>query len=104
MIVYQTPSKIVVFVILFCNVQFVSLYSQKPQEVSNQLVTEERFRILFYMPLFTFLHNLLNALVQIANKMGLQKKFRANTAVYALTWKRVRLYSNFICSLYHYIQ
>jgi hypothetical protein len=27
-----------------------------------------------YMPLYTFLHNLLNVLVQIANKMGLQKK------------------------------
>jgi hypothetical protein len=26
------------------------------------------------MPLYTFLHNLLNVLVQIANKMGLQKK------------------------------
>jgi hypothetical protein len=26
------------------------------------------------MPLHTFIHNLLNVLVQIANKMGLQKK------------------------------
>jgi hypothetical protein len=26
------------------------------------------------MPLYTFLHKLLNVLVQIANKMGLQKK------------------------------
>jgi hypothetical protein len=26
------------------------------------------------MPLYTFIHNLLTALVQIANKMGLQKK------------------------------
>jgi hypothetical protein len=26
------------------------------------------------MPLYTFLHNLPNVLVQIANKMGLQKK------------------------------
>jgi hypothetical protein len=26
------------------------------------------------MPLYTFIHNLLNVLVQIANKMGLQKK------------------------------
>jgi hypothetical protein len=26
------------------------------------------------MPLYTFLHNLLNVLVQIANKMGLQKE------------------------------
>jgi hypothetical protein len=27
------------------------------------------------MPLYTFLHNLLNALVQIANKMGVQEKY-----------------------------
>jgi hypothetical protein len=26
------------------------------------------------MPMYTFLHNLLNVLVQIANKMGLQKE------------------------------
>jgi hypothetical protein len=31
-------------------------------------------RALFYMPLYKFLLNLLNVLVQIANKMGLQKK------------------------------
>jgi hypothetical protein len=40
----------------------------------NLLCTEERYWALFYMPLYTFLHNLLNALVQIANKMGLQEK------------------------------
>jgi hypothetical protein len=28
---------------------------------------------LFYMPLYTFIHNLLNVLVQIANKMELKK-------------------------------
>jgi hypothetical protein len=32
-----------------------------------------RYRALFYTPLYTFLHNLLNVLVQIANKMGTQK-------------------------------
>jgi hypothetical protein len=37
------------------------------------LVTEERYWALFYMPLYTFIHNLLNVLVQIANKMGIQK-------------------------------
>jgi hypothetical protein len=52
-------------------------YSQKPQEALNQLVTEECYRALFYMPLYTFLHNLLNVLVKIANKMGLQKKIIA---------------------------
>jgi hypothetical protein len=41
------------------------------------LVTEERYWTLFYMPLYTFIHNLLNVLVQIANKtnkMGFQKE------------------------------
>jgi hypothetical protein len=28
------------------------------------------------MPLYTFLHNLLNVLIQIANKMGLQKNIK----------------------------
>jgi hypothetical protein len=49
-------------------------YSQKPQEALNLLVTEERYWALFYMPLYTFIHNLLNVLVQIANKMGFKKK------------------------------
>jgi hypothetical protein len=50
-------------------------YSQKPQEALNLLVTEERFRALFCIPLYTFLHNLLDALVQIANKMELQQMY-----------------------------
>jgi hypothetical protein len=41
-------------------------------EALNLLVTEELYRALFYMPLYTFLHNFLNVLVQIANKMGFQ--------------------------------
>jgi hypothetical protein len=45
-----------------------------PQEALNLLDTEERYWALFYMPLYTSLHNLLNVLVQAANKMGLQKK------------------------------
>jgi hypothetical protein len=49
--------------------------SQKPQEALNPLVTEEHYWALFYMPLYTFIHNLLNVLVQIANKIRLQKKF-----------------------------
>jgi hypothetical protein len=48
-------------------------YSEKPQEALNLLVTEERCWALFYMSMYTFIHNLLNVLVQIANKMGLQK-------------------------------
>jgi hypothetical protein len=49
-------------------------HSQKPQEALNPSVTEERYRALFHMPLYTSIHNLLDVLVQIANKMGLQKK------------------------------
>jgi hypothetical protein len=49
-------------------------YSQQPQEALGLLVKEERCWALFYMPLYTFLHSLLNVLVQIANKIGLQKK------------------------------
>jgi hypothetical protein len=33
------------------------------------------------MPLYTFLHNLLNVLVQIANEMGLQKNIHARQFV-----------------------
>jgi hypothetical protein len=48
--------------------------SPKPQEALNLLVTEERYWAPFHMPLHTFLHNSLNVLVQIADKMGLQKE------------------------------
>jgi hypothetical protein len=58
-----------VFVVLVCK-----SYSQKPQEASKLLVTEKCLWALFYMPLYKFLHNLLNVLVKIANKMGLWKK------------------------------
>jgi hypothetical protein len=73
MICLPIPSIIDVFVVLIFKVWFVSLIPQKPQEALNLLVTEERYWALFYMPLYTFLHYLLNALVQIANKMGLKK-------------------------------
>jgi hypothetical protein len=62
------PNVIVVFVVLFCK-----FHSQKPQEALNLLVTEDCYWALFYTPLQMFSHNLLNVLVQIANKMGLQK-------------------------------
>jgi hypothetical protein len=58
---YRTPSVIVVFVVLVCKPR-----PQKPQEAFNASVTEERSWAL-YMPLYTFIHNLLNVLVQIAN-------------------------------------
>jgi hypothetical protein len=40
----------------------------------NLSVREERCWALFYMPLYTFIHILLNVLVQIANKMRLRKE------------------------------
>jgi hypothetical protein len=39
-------------------------YSQKLHKALNLPVTEERYRALFYMSLHTFVHNLLNVLVQ----------------------------------------
>jgi hypothetical protein len=74
---YQIPSVIVVFVVLLFS------HAQKPQDTLNQLVTEKRYRALFYMPLYTFLHNLLNVLIQTAIKVGLQK----NVA----TWRSVAM-------------
>jgi hypothetical protein len=67
---YQIPSVNNVFVVL------VSLpHFQRPQEALNLLVTEERYWALFYMPLYTILHTLLNVLAQIANKMVLTLRF-----------------------------
>jgi hypothetical protein len=65
---YQIPSVIVVFVILVLGLICKSS-SQNPQEALNLLDTEERYRALFYKPLYTFSHNL-----QIANKIGLKMK------------------------------
>jgi hypothetical protein len=64
---YLTPSVIVVFVVVSKS------HSHKPQGALSPLVTEERYWALFYMPLCTFIQNLLNVLVQIASKMGVQK-------------------------------
>jgi hypothetical protein len=66
-------------------------YSQKPQEALNLTVTEEHYCVLFYMLLYTFLHNFLNVLVQIANEMGLQKKM-------CLCDSKM---SCFVCIIYH---
>jgi hypothetical protein len=71
---YQIPSAIVVFVILVFKVYFVRLIPTSHKRPWTLLVTEERFWTLFYMPLYTCLHNLLNVLVQSANKMGLRKQ------------------------------
>jgi hypothetical protein len=62
----QIPRVIVVFVVLVRET-----HSRKPQEALNPSVTEERYWALFCM---AFLYNLLNVTLQIANKMGLQKK------------------------------
>jgi hypothetical protein len=43
------------------------------------------------MPLYTFIHNLLNVLVQIENKMGLQKN------VYSLVFLCISLVMMVIC-------
>jgi hypothetical protein len=63
----QIPSAIVVFVVLVCK-----SHSQQPQEALNLSVTEDWAP--FYMPLYTFLHNLLNVLVPTANRMGLYER------------------------------
>jgi hypothetical protein len=84
---YQIPSVIVVFIVIGFEVFFVKSHSHKPQEALNllvteehywalfcmPLVTEERYWALFYMPLYTFIRTLLVEMVQIANKMRLQK-------------------------------
>jgi hypothetical protein len=44
---------------------------KKPRTYQLQ---EERYSALFYMPLYTSSHNSFNVLVQIANRMGQQKK------------------------------
>jgi hypothetical protein len=60
-------------------------FSQKPQEALNLLVTKERYWALFYMPMYTFLHKSLNVLVQIADKMGLQKMHNCTAILNKIT-------------------
>jgi hypothetical protein len=68
---YLITSVMVVFTVLIIRVYFVSLVFKEPHEGVNLLVTEERYRTLFYMPLHKFLHNSLKVLVHIENKIGL---------------------------------
>jgi methionyl-tRNA synthetase len=49
-------------------------HSDKLHQAQYLSFTEERHWALFYMTLYKFLHNLLNVLLQIANKIWLQKK------------------------------
>jgi hypothetical protein len=69
--VYQILSVIVVF-----EVYFVSLIPRNHKRLWTYLLTEECYWALFYMPCIGFLHDLLNVPAPIANKMGLQKKYR----------------------------
>jgi hypothetical protein len=43
------------------------------------------------MPMYKFLHNLLNVLVQIANKTGLQKKSTGLTVILAQPKSRMKI-------------
>jgi hypothetical protein len=75
----------------------ITLYSfHKLQQAWYLPITEERYWALFYMPLYTFLHNLLNVSEQTANKMGVQKKARIHRPVFY--WKHdVSLTGFYIC-------
>jgi hypothetical protein len=59
-------------ILLIINVKSSLRFPPTSQEALHLLVTEERYWALFYMPLYTLLHNLLNVLVQIENNMGLE--------------------------------
>jgi hypothetical protein len=58
------------------------------------LITEERYWALFYMPLYTFIHNLLNVLVQTANKIGIKKN--AKSALHVSDHKHYDYFLSFI--------
>jgi hypothetical protein len=62
----------------------LSLIPKSHNRPRTQLAREECYRALVYMPLYTFLHNLLNVLVQIANKMGMQKKKKKDMMLHQL--------------------
>jgi hypothetical protein len=69
---YKIPSVIVVFVVLVCKVQCASLIDKshkRPWTYQLQRSATEHSSTRHCM----FLHNLPNVLVQITNKMGLQK-------------------------------
>jgi flagellar basal body-associated protein FliL len=69
---FQILSVIVIFAVM--GLTFSLPHSQKSQDALNQLVTEESYWAVFYMQLFKFVNNLINQLVQIVNKMELQKQ------------------------------
>jgi hypothetical protein len=67
---YQIPSVIVVFVILVCKFLFPkAIRGFEPISYRGALLST-----LLHATVYMILHNLLNVLVQIANKMELQKK------------------------------
>jgi hypothetical protein len=47
-------------------------HSKSHKRTLNLLVTEGSYWALFYMPLYKCVHNLLNVLAQIGNKIGLK--------------------------------
>jgi hypothetical protein len=53
---------------------FCGLLQLDPNQALNLLVTDELLSTLLYEIAYVFLHNLLNVLVQMANKVGLQQK------------------------------
>jgi hypothetical protein len=62
-------------------------YSQKPQEALNLISYRGALlSTLLQATVYMFLHNLLNVLVQIANKMGLQKKLTTVGAIKSSAW------------------
>jgi hypothetical protein len=58
---------------------FVSFLSLLSPPVSDPLLTEQCYWALFYKPPLTLSHHLLNVLLQIANKLGLEKKIHWTT-------------------------
>jgi hypothetical protein len=67
---YQIPSVIVVFVILI----FKFLFPKASRGFEPISYRGALLSTLLHATVYKFLHNLLNVLVQTANKMGLQKK------------------------------
>jgi hypothetical protein len=77
---------------------FILSHSQKRQEASSLLVTEECYWALFNMPLYTFLHNFLNVQVQIANTIGLQKKITSKPQISFFPGKVPESYKLTVCA------
>lgn len=73
------------------SLNFIQNPPSKPQEALNLLLRDESYSTHVYMPLYAFIRNLLNVLMQIANKKGLQ------TNIY-----KVRVFSKAIVTCGHW--